>query len=201
MNNKKEDDIFSDLEKDIEGDWELIQSKIRKEEYKENINKVLKEPKRFNFIDFRNFYKCMVEIAYKKTRFGSEFFEILARKIIHDTSEEKLPKSLISIFNALCNTTEYNVITEKCINCKNIYDVTYKKEKNYLNSLYIYERYNIENKVYTETMKTENIICPKCGIKLITLINGKMISISLTPKDSKNGITGEEGEYDIKRKF
>jgi len=186
MNNKKEIDVFSEFEKEIDGDWEHIHKKIEKEkiekEYIKEKEKHLKNPKRPYIPSFEEFYKSLIEFAYgnvydDRSRVSELMY--MVRRIITPYTEKLLPKSLINIWDALCNEEKYDLITPTCMNCKRIYDVAYEITSPVVSSLREYDMLTDTIREHEMTIERKDIFCPKCGSRIAIIANGKLISISL----------------------
>lgn len=184
MKNKKEIDVFSEFEEEINGDWEIICRKVEREKeekrYRIEREERLKNPKRPHIPNFEDFYKSLVEFGYGDAYDASRVHELMymTRGMINPTGKP-FPKSLIKIWEALCNEEIYEVFTSTCINCNRKYDITYEETSPVVGFL---REYDVLNDIMIEhemKIKRRSIYCPKCGQRMAIIANGKLVSISL----------------------
>lgn len=177
-------DNFSDLEKDIAGDWLSIQKRIQDDERRE---KELNSPTRLH-CSYKEFYKRIYEYAYNHSNYNREIalHEIL-RMVL--SGNEKLPAGFENIWNVLCDTHRHAINTIECMNCGEKYELLYKRT---IPSVSYKFGQGIADAI---TMRYELIYCPKCGKPVGRLNEGTFISLT-----TYNNIHGnmEERSNDIK---
>lgn len=189
--NNEEKDILSNLEKDIDGDWKLIQEKIQERERKElEIKDKLKNPKRPNFPSFDSFYKLLVNIKYSYYSGNNNqelYYNIqeLIYRFLNEVKEEKLPESIKKIWEVLCDPHRYSVHTTKCNRCNETYDVIYKyDDRNYYINSPLYTSYTSSN-IQIER-KVKYVYCPLCGTNILSLLDSDIISVVTTQETFSN---------------
>lgn len=192
---KKENDVFSDLEKDIDGDWKNIQTQIRNKQDREMR---LQEPKRFYFSSFQEFYRILVDIAYGTKSELEYTIQKLIGRMFYDNNFDGIPNSVIRIWEAIFNPIDFECRNNvSCNNCNKKYDVIYKKENT---RIYYTVREFSMNRYEEMTRKIIRVYCPNCGIHLLNIFDGNLVSVSLSPEDTIDSYDEyrRERRYDIK---
>jgi hypothetical protein len=194
---KKENDIFSDLERDIEGDWNNIRTKIID---KQNREIKLRKPKRCYFSSFQEFYRILVDIAYGTKSELEYTIQKLVRRMFYDNDFDRIPNTVIKIWEAIFNPIDFGCITNiKCNSCNKKYDILYKQQLNQVD----YSSFEFTINM-NEIRQINRIFCPNCGHVLSHIMDGYLVSVSLSPNDTVSSYDkniGRERRYDIKREF
>lgn len=191
----KEEDIFSDLEKDIEGDWKEIQTKIRN---KENREMRLQKPRRPYFPSFKEFYSILVDIAYgTKSELEYTVQRLVRRMVYNHGYDSILPNTIIKLWEVIFNPERFECESNyQCPRCKNKFDIIY--ERHYTNV----EINEFRNVILGERrMNFSSVCCPICGERFVNLRDAELVSVSLSPKDTFDDNYRRERRYDIKREF
>lgn len=185
--NVLEDNVFSELEADISGDWENIQKRVKKieketilKEKRKSLNELKEKPKRFHLPVFSEFYSMLVDIVGNYGNKNSDhILKYLAHKIVHNHSSDNLPKSIINIWEALCNPREYDVREKQCRRCRKKHDVIFRENRSHMmNRITMEVREFGENPFsYNQQSRTKRVFCPSCGELLLSLYNADLISV------------------------
>lgn len=187
----KEKDIFSDLEKDIEGDWGELQVKIRN---KQNREEMIKKPRRFFLPGFKKFYKILVDIAYGTKSEIDYSIKMLTREIVYDNTKfDRLPNFVMRLWDVIFNPAYFKCHSNiPCRRCNKEFDVIY--EPNTIS----YVSREFGNHMIERRMMVNRVFCPYCGEMLTNLANAELVSVSLSPKDTFDDEYRRERRYDIK---
>ena len=166
---KKNNDFLSDIEYDIERDWNDIRKEILKKEEKEEKEEILKNKSRPYFPSFDEFYEVLVELGSQLDVNTNEYkysLHRLLRGILNNHNNVSLPNTFKKIWEMFCDPIEYQfTVNISCKRCMTIYDVVYKKQ-----------RYNIipfvDDIPYEDTkVSTKRIHCIECG-EMMAYMNG-----------------------------
>jgi hypothetical protein len=192
-----DENLLSDIENDIFGDWEDIQKKIRDKEIEKRVENGELNPQRINCPDFKQFYIRLLRILQS----WNDIREISPNSLfdLHDILNmvfsgiddwsNPMPESFYKVWELFCSPRHYrcdrNVICERC---GKTYDIFIKK----INIEYqYYNQFEFEN-AYHMTQTITNVLCPNCGCDLRGYVDGKILGIFIHDGEHK---------YDFRREF
>lgn len=177
---------FNDLENDLAGDWLDVQRKIQEYDEKE---REYNSPKRMH-CSYRRFYQKLYKIALDGVNLdrSMELHEIL-RMVF--TGSREMPKGFERIWDAFCNSYEYDTNTIECMSCGEKYDILYKITRPMVS-------YNFGQGIADSIeIRMDAIYCPKCSRIIGRLERGTFISLTTNNIHVKS----MEERNDIKHKF
>lgn len=197
---KKNDDIdiLSDLESDLDKDWDDISKEIYWKEEQERRHQeqvdIKNNPRRLN-LSYKRFYELMW-IFYNQ-RNSSREIENMLHELSANTlySDQHLPKVFEHLWDMLCEPHGYEIATGiVCKSCKKRYDVFLKERHR--------RRYRpLEGMEMAMTIEREREYahCPYCGYRFIGFNDVEIIGVFTHVHFDES----EEyrGENDIKQKF
>lgn len=194
---KNDDNILSDIEDDIFGDWKNIQKQIKDKEFE---TKAMKNPQRLDCPDFMEFYKILLQILQSWDFDNPEprlllNLHSLLRMVFNDIEDwpNPLPKSFHRIWELFCNPRFYKCeLNQKCQCCNKSWDIVFKQNlpRVYDNLLDGGDR-NAD--MYAETTR---ISCPDCGYPMRSYMGRKVVGIFRSVHDGEM-MKG----HDIRREF
>jgi len=192
-----DDNLLSDIENDIFGNWEDIQTKLRNKKYEE---KVLKNPQRIDCPSFMEFYKILLQIMQSWDTFENpdprllmELHKLL-RNIFYEIEDwpNPLPDSFHRIWELFCNPRKYKCdLNLNCPSCHKNWDVVFKQK---ILSANINDLIGHEAERYETVVENSRIACPDCGYQMKAYMGREVVGIFRSDHDG-------EYEYDFRRKF
>jgi len=188
-----DENLLSDLESDIEGDWEDIQRDIKEKKQQEYLKN---NPRRLHIPNVKQFYQLLFNIfsGYFVPEKAIDKLIGMFRNTFY--YNERLPRSFEYVWEMFCDSTKYSIQDIYCRRCKEPYDVIFEKDRSHG----FMSEYSFGDRVrYPEEMmlKTERVFCPSCGYNMLT-INANIIGIVKHPYQKEKYM---EERSEIIRKF
>lgn len=162
------DNILNDIEKDISGDWNNIQKKLK------NKIKFLSHNGRMNLPDYNEFIYILKEVLINYD--NKEKVISMIRDLLSYQGIEKSPKSFNNIWKMFCCPDIYDIKYDvKCNKCYRKYDIIYKRSK----------RNNISYDSLFEQrdLSYESVFCINCGNKFFNVFGEDIIGVCVSDKD------------------
>jgi hypothetical protein len=186
------DDFLSDLESDIDGDWEEIQKKIKDKEYEEHLNN---NPQRFFYPKFKDFYRVLVGFfrSWDGQSDNTMFHDLhmMLRHVFYYKDDHPMPRSFDRIWEMFCNPREFACKTEiNCKQCSKVYDIFYKN-----NNIKI-DRFSGVLEQQELQYISINVLCPSCGYHMQSIVGGELFGIFKHEHNYENmGERGNESKF------
>lgn len=149
------DNLLSDIEKDIDGNWEDIQKRYIQYQKEKRVEEKKNSPNRPN-ISYERFHAALVDEYNNITGNGYVMEEIIDRFVFG--SHEKMPNAFKRLWDMMCDPLLYEIIRVSCNGCREDYEIIYKREP----IPYVYDIYGR----YETTVEVFNVFCTGCGLRL-----------------------------------
>lgn len=170
-----EDDFLSDIEKDIEGDWQEIRKKILDKQEEENI---LANPQRMELPRYEDFYKILFKIfrSFDGHSIDNEALRdlhVLIRSIFYNhENTNPMPNAFERVWEIFCNPRKFECKTGiRCEKCYERYDILLERDD--------HPRPNWQDGMRGNSMYMSHcrITCPSCGYDILHLAGAKLAGV------------------------
>jgi hypothetical protein len=160
----KDNDLLSDLEADLTGDWKKIQEDIQDKEHEEWVKN---NPQRWNLPSFREFYHIMLRLFREGFSHDNHLHRLLVGIFHNHRNEDPMPKAFDNIWSIFCDPHRYSCATGvACRNCRSRWDVMYEKDRMYHRPLRVGDFRDMHMQ---HTLREERVSCPRCGHGLLNI--------------------------------
>ena len=169
-------EILSDIEKDIDGDWKDIYDEVEKKHKFEEIQDVVIP----NFPSYEEFYECLIHCLYNDDRMSTLPVDFLhmAHRITQSRDMEKPSKSFNELWSFFCDPRRYNTVKRDCP-CGVSYTVILKRSHLQPHRSYSDRSDRIFGGAEWERVEINQkyAYCVECGRSFLSLNNEELVGM------------------------